>query len=166
MSDAGSVGEIALEAHRSRGVHPVQEQVGVLRGERRVVADSAKELDGSRGLKPVSILEGDFAMKRVFSILEMKAGDAERGDIVVDRTGTTGDAKQDVGGYVVTERDGEAQEFLHGNIDAGLGVFVLQRAVGMGQEAVLGKEADGLVEGELALLDLMQDGQSQRQFED
>jgi hypothetical protein len=172
MSDACSVREIALQAHGARGLHPVQEQIGVLRCERRVVADSTKKLSGSCRLKPVSILEGPFTMKCVFSILKMKAGDAERGDIVVnragttDRTGTACDAKQDVRGYVVAERDGQSQEFRQGNIDAGLRIFVLQRAVGVRQETVLGKEADGLVERQLALLDLMQDCQSQGQFED
>lgn len=53
----------------------------MFRGERRIVVDSAEQLDGSRRLKPVPVLRRHFVMEHGFAVLKMKAANLERGNI-------------------------------------------------------------------------------------
>ena len=133
---------------------------------RRVVADEAQELDGSGWLEGVSVLNGNVVMQGIFIVQEVKAGDAERGDVIGHGALAADDAEQSVRGDVVTQRDGQAQKLAQGDVDIGVWIFVPEWTVGMGQDAVAGKEADRLIERELVQFNLMEDGQSQRGFED
>ena len=123
-------------------------------------------MDGGTGLKPVVILQGFIAVQIVLGVLHVEAGQAERGHVGVDRRGAAQEAEKDVGGGVVALSDGELNEGAERNIDIGVGVLCLERAPVLGRDAVCGEEADGLVERELALLDLVEDGEGEGELED
>jgi hypothetical protein len=105
-----------------------------------MIADLAKKLDRPLRFKPVSVLEGRIA--------------------------TTRKAQQDVGRCIVAEGDSHLQKRPQGHVNSCIRIFVLQGAVGLGQNSVLWPEAYRLVQRELSLLHLTQDRQRQRQFED
>jgi len=134
--------------------------------ERRIVAELAKELDGARGLEPVAILSGGIAMQTVLAVFEVEARDAEGLDVRVDDGGSTDETQDDVGCSIVAERGGEAKNLAQRDVDIGAGIFVLQRAESALWEEVARKKANGLVEGEFSLLDLVQRAEGERQLED
>jgi len=64
-------------------------------------------------------------MQRVFSVLEIKPGDSDRGHIGVYWFWTTQKAKQDVRRSVVAQENSQSQKFPQGHIDVCFRVFVL-----------------------------------------
>ena len=138
----------------------------MLAGKRRVGVDAAKQVDGTGGLEPVAILSGDVAREAVLAILEMKSQHTDGLYVAVYDGGTTHDAQNNVRGGVVAEGDGQAEKFAEGNVDFGFGIFVLQRTVGVVEEAVAGEEPDGLVERKFTLFHEMKGCKGQRGFED
>ena len=63
-------------------------------------------------------------------------------------------------------RDGECKQGAKGDVAVGVGMILLERAPVFGWDAVCGEEADGLVEGERAALDLVEDGEGEGKLED
>ena len=94
-------------------------------------------------------------MKDGFTVLKMKAAYPERGDIRVDRLRAAHEAQQNVRRYIVAQRNGHSQKFVQGHIDPGIRVLIL-----------LGKEPHRLIQRKGILLNLMQNRESERQFED
>ncbi len=167
MRDDGAGWEIRLQAlDAGGGVHPGEEQGGVLGGEWRAVGKAAEEVDGGLGLEPVAILEGLVAVEVVLGVLHVEASDAERGHVGVDEGGAAEEAEKDVGGGVIALGDGELEQGAEGDVDVGVGVLMLERAPVFGWDAVCGEKADGLIEGEPALLDLVEDGEGEGELED
>ena len=74
--------------------------------------------------------------------------------------------QDDVSGDVVTERCGKVEKFLERNFDVGFRIFVLQRAVGIGKDAIAEEKMNGLVDGEFTLFDEMERGDGERELED
>lgn len=111
-------------------------------------------------------MSGRIVMKAGFRILKVEAGNAERGDIGVDGLRAADEAQQNIRGYVVAERNGQAQKLAQGDINSGIRILILEKTVDVGQDAVLRKEAHGLIERKRALFDLMKNGESEREFED
>ena len=166
MSHARSIGQIALQTLRSnRRPHPAQEQSSMPRAQRRVIADPAKKLDRALRFKPVPILSVHIAMQRVFSILKMKAGDSKRSDVVADNRWTARKPQQDVRRCIVADGNSHLQKRPQGDVNASLRILILQWTIGLWQNTVLWQEANRLVQRELTLLHLVQNRQSQRQFE-
>lgn len=138
----------------------------MLRCQWRMIGDPAKKLNRALRFKPVPVLERLVAMKCTLSILKTEPSDAKGGDIVADNLCSTRKAQQDVGRCIVTEGYGHLQKCPQRYLDARIGIFVLQGAIGLGQNTVLWQKAYWLVQRELSLLYLMQDRQCQWQFED
>src|SRR5271156_6110882 len=101
--------------------------------QRRVVADPTKQLDGSCGLKPVSVLCCHLTMKNGFIILKMETVNPERKDIRIDDLWAAHEAQQNVRCDIVAERNGQAQKLTQGNINGGIGILLLQRTIYVGQ---------------------------------
>lgn len=133
----GARWEVAVEtAGGFGGAHPVKEHGVVFGCKGQVVAEDAKELDCSARRKPVAVLEGSVAVEGALAVEKVEAGDAERGDVVVDDLRAAGETKEEVGGGVVAEGDGHLEKVAEGDIDAGVEVLVLQGAVGLGEDEV------------------------------
>src|SRR5580692_10366215 len=105
-------------------------------------------------------------MKDSFIVLKMKAANPESGDIRVDRLRAAHQAQQNVRSYIVAQRNRQSQKLVQGHIDSGIRILILQRTVDVRQDAVLGKEPHRLIQRKRALLDLIQNRQSERQLED
>jgi len=137
----------------------------VLDGERRVVAYPAEQLDRRGGFQPIAKLNGDAASETAFAVFEMKARDTERVNVIIDDFRSTDGPQDQVGGGVVALRDSQAKEFAKRDIDVGVRIFVLERAVRVRKEAVAGEKADGSIQREVAHFDDMKSGDRERQFE-
>ena len=168
MHHDGSRRQVTLDLTRAvrRFLHPFQKKLGVLRCERRLVADEVKQLNGAGGLEPIAILGGGVALESVFVVLQMKTGDAEGRDVRVDGGRAAHEMEDNVRGDVVAERGGEAKEFLQGNIDVRFRIFVLERTIGVRKDAIAEEKADGLVERKSILFDNVERRYRERKFED
>src|SRR6202050_3511910 len=108
-------------------------------GDRRLIVDAPQELDGTRGCEPVSVLGTHVAVQSVLAVLQMKTADAEPSEVVVERLRSADDSQQQVRGDVVALRDREAQQNANRDLNIGLGVLILQRAVGCRQNTKIGR---------------------------
>ena len=105
-------------------------------------------------------------MKHGFAVLKMEAANPERGNRRCDRLRAAHEAQQNVGCYIVAERNVQSQKLAQGHIDPGIRILILQRTVDVRQDAVLRKEPHRLIQRKRALLDLMQNRDCERQLED
>jgi hypothetical protein len=104
-------------------------------------------------------------MKHGFAVLKMEAANLERGDIRVYGFRTAYKLQQNIRCYIVAERNRQSQKFAQGYIDHGIRILILERTVDVRQDAVLRQEPHWLIQRERALLDLMQNRESERQLE-
>src|SRR6266853_547849 len=104
-------------------------------------------------------------MKHGFAVLKMEAANPERSDILVDSFRAAHKPQQNVRCYIVAQRNGQSQKFAQGHIEPGIRILILQRTVDVRQDAVLSKEPHWLIQRKGLLLDLMQNRESERQFE-
>src|SRR5260370_40342204 len=100
------------------------------------------------------------------TVMKMEATTPERGDIRVDGFRATYKPQQNVPSYIVAQRNGHSQKFVQGHIDPGIRVLILQRTVDVRQDPVLRKETHRLIQRKGILLNLRQNRESERQFED
>ena len=85
-------------------------------------------------------------MKAGFTVLKMEATNRERGDIRVDGFRAAHQPQQNARSYIVAQRNGHSQKFVHGHIDPGIRVLILQRTVNLRQDPVLRKESHRLIQ--------------------
>lgn len=155
------------------GGHPAEEKLGVRGRERRAAGEAAENGDQGTRCSPIAVLK---ALVLVEGALRIDDSDVVEADAVkpggdhggagAGSAGTGQKAKEDVAGDVVTLDDGAAHEVREGNVDVAVRILVAQRAVDIGRRDVGGQEADGLVEGETALLDLVEHRHGDGEFED
>ncbi len=131
-----------------------------------MVTDEAEQLHGAGRLKPIAILGSGIAMEHMFAVLQVEAGDSEGGDVGVDGGGAADELQHHVRGNVVAERGGETEEFLERDLDVRFWIFVLQRAVGLGKDAVAQEKMNGLIEGESSFFHEMKGSERERELED
>jgi hypothetical protein len=105
-------------------------------------------------------------MKASLTVLKMEAADPELGDIGVDYLRPAHDAQQNVRCDIVAERSVQPQKLAQRHINPAVRILILQRALDVGQDAVLREEPHKLIQRKLALLYLVQDRESERQLED
>jgi hypothetical protein len=75
------------------------------------------------------------------------------------------DLQNNVCGDVVTERGGKAEKLLQRDFDVRIWIFVLQRAVGFGKDAIAEEKMNRLVERKSTLFDEMESSHREREFE-
>lgn len=105
-------------------------------------------------------------MEDGFTVLKKEAANPEHGEKRIDRLRAAHEAQQNVRCYIVAQRNGQSQKLAQGHIDAGIRILILQRTIDVWQYAVLRKEPHRLIQRKRASLDLMQNRESERQFED
>lgn len=105
-------------------------------------------------------------MESVFAALHMKTRDSDGCHVGVDRGGTFDELQNHIRRDVVAERGREAEKFLERNLDAGVRIFFLQGAVGVGQDAVAEEKIHWLIEGKSTLFDEVESGEGERELKD
>ncbi len=95
-------------------------------------------------------------MQGALPVEEMKARDSEGSDIVAHRLRAVCQPEQDVGRSVIAQGDRHLKKFPQRNIDICVGVFILQRAVGLRKNQILSGKVYWLVQAEFALFHQVQ----------
>jgi hypothetical protein len=138
------------------GVQAVEQEVGVLGRERRAIGQATEQRDvGARG-GGVAVLQTLVAILVLLGVDDVDAIDAKGAEPGGGYSASADGAEECVGCDVVALGDGALDEFADGDVDGAVGVLVAEGAVIVGSGQVGWDDVDGLVEGETALLDLVQ----------
>jgi hypothetical protein len=138
------------------GVEAVEQEVGVLGRERRAVGQAAQQSDVGAGGSGVAVLEALVAVLVLLGVDDVDALDAEGAEPGGGQGASADGAQEGIGRDVVAVGDGALDELADRDVDGAVGVLVAEGAVVVGSGEFRRDDMDGLIEGEAALLDLVQ----------